>query len=321
VAPGAENGLPICNASGDVKATLDGEEVTPTIASKTGYTLTASYDPAKTAAQAAEKTLYVSTDGNDGNDGSSWSQAFLTLAAAVSASSDGDTIKIGSGTFALSSALKWNTTLKIVGRGRQLTRITGNATNYLKPGAYSELHDLWCDQIAFKTSDTAWAHLKLYNVYCYGIADALFPSSLSTTCQLSAYNCEFSSNGDAIYLTATTGLTAQLYNCVVTGGNTGIIVSGGRVVMIGGIIRGYMASSATWKAAVILTAGSIDLVGVSVVDAHHTIKPTTHLAATGSGSLGVSMCAYDTDKTTGTINIPVASQKPLRFIITTLIYL
>lgn len=42
VAPGAENGLPVCNASGDVKATLDGEEVT----------LTDAYDAAKTAAQA-----------------------------------------------------------------------------------------------------------------------------------------------------------------------------------------------------------------------------------------------------------------------------
>jgi len=33
----------------DVKATLDGEEVTPTSASKTGYSLTAAYDAAKTA--------------------------------------------------------------------------------------------------------------------------------------------------------------------------------------------------------------------------------------------------------------------------------
>ena len=33
----------------DVKATLDGEEVTPTTASKTGYSLTAAYDAAKTA--------------------------------------------------------------------------------------------------------------------------------------------------------------------------------------------------------------------------------------------------------------------------------
>lgn len=38
----------------DVKATLDGEEVTPTAASKTGYSLVAAYDAAKTSAQAGD---------------------------------------------------------------------------------------------------------------------------------------------------------------------------------------------------------------------------------------------------------------------------
>jgi len=41
----------------DVKATLDGEEVTPTTASKTGYALTAAYDAAKTAASASNLAL------------------------------------------------------------------------------------------------------------------------------------------------------------------------------------------------------------------------------------------------------------------------
>mgnify|MGYP001588246579 CR=1 FL=1 len=47
----------------DVKATLDGEEVTPTAASKTGYALTSAYDPAKTTAQETTLTTILNRIG------------------------------------------------------------------------------------------------------------------------------------------------------------------------------------------------------------------------------------------------------------------
>ena len=46
----------------DVKATLDGEEVTPTSASKTGYSLTAAYDAAKTAGTSTLDAAGVRTE-------------------------------------------------------------------------------------------------------------------------------------------------------------------------------------------------------------------------------------------------------------------
>lgn len=250
------------------------------------------------------KAIYVETDGNDSNDGLSRANAKLTVAAAVSAASAYDTVFIGEGSFALSAALKWDTTLKIVGRGRDVTTLTGSATNYIKPGAYSEIHDLTCDQIAFKSGDTAWTHAKLYNVYCANVFDALFPSSLTTTCQLSAWNCEFSSSGgEGILLSGTTGLTVQLYDCVVTGANNAIRTSGGRIVMVGGFLRGTSSSGTGWIAATVQTAGNIDLIGVSVVDDHHSAVPTVQLSQTGSGTITVRDCAYDASKTSGTISI------------------
>ena len=44
-------------------------------------------------------TWYVTKAGNDGNGGAAWGDAFLTIAAAVAAASNGDKILVGSGTY------------------------------------------------------------------------------------------------------------------------------------------------------------------------------------------------------------------------------
>lgn len=250
------------------------------------------------------KAIYVETDGDDSNDGLSRSAPKLTIAAAVTAATDGDTIYVGAGDFALSAALKWNTTLKIVGQGRLITRIGGSATNYIKPGAYSELRDLSCTQVKFAAADTTWTHLKMVNVHCEDLFDAFFPGSNATACEMSAWNCEFKSSfGDGVYLSGSAGLTVHLFDCIVTAPNTGIVAQAGRVIMCGGIIRGMSSSGAGWKAAVVNTAGSIDLINVSIVDDHHGTAPTLHLAQTGTGTITVRHANYDAAKTSGTITV------------------
>lgn len=72
----------------------------------------------------ANRTLYVSPNGNDSNDGMSWATAKATIQAAVDASFASDTIRVASGTY--SPIITNNKLLTIIGEGASSTIIDGN---------------------------------------------------------------------------------------------------------------------------------------------------------------------------------------------------
>jgi hypothetical protein len=64
---------------------------------------------------AAATDYYVSTEGNDANDGRTRGAAFRTIAKAVDAAQDGDTVRVLSGTYSVSAAVSVAEAIAIVG--------------------------------------------------------------------------------------------------------------------------------------------------------------------------------------------------------------
>jgi len=80
----------------------------------------------------SQTTYYVATSangGNDSNNGTTEATPMLTLAAAVSASSSGDTINVGPGTFSSECNILANKPLTIQGHGRDETIFDGSSGN------------------------------------------------------------------------------------------------------------------------------------------------------------------------------------------------
>ena len=78
----------------------------------------------------SQTTYYVATSANGGNDtnnGTTEATPKLTLAAAISAASSGDTINVGPGTFSTESNLAANKNLTIQGHGREETIFDGSS--------------------------------------------------------------------------------------------------------------------------------------------------------------------------------------------------
>ena len=78
----------------------------------------------------SQTTYYVATaanGGNNSNNGTSEATPKLTLAAAVSAASSGDTINVGPGTFSTEANIAANKDLTIIGHGRDETIFDGSS--------------------------------------------------------------------------------------------------------------------------------------------------------------------------------------------------
>ena len=75
----------------------------------------ASLAVAASAVPAAAADYYVSTEGSDANDGRSRVTAFRTIAHAVDAAQDGDTVRVLAGTYSVSAAISVTEALAIVG--------------------------------------------------------------------------------------------------------------------------------------------------------------------------------------------------------------
>ncbi len=67
------------------------------------------------AASASAADWYVSTAGDDANDGATRETAFATLAHAVDAATDGDTVRVLAGTYEVSAAVSVTEAIAIVG--------------------------------------------------------------------------------------------------------------------------------------------------------------------------------------------------------------
>ena len=93
-------------------ALLGGSATSPTIqfSVEAPATLMANFAP----------VLYVSKTGSDENDGTSWNTAFATVEHALAAAdADGATIRVGAGTYALSSVLTLDHAVTVEGAGYQ----------------------------------------------------------------------------------------------------------------------------------------------------------------------------------------------------------
>ncbi len=84
------------------------------------------------AAQLGVNTWYVTKGGNDANGGKKWTDAFLTVTAAITASTSKDTIYLGPGTFtevAVINLLGASKTLTFIGSGKAITVISCDSTS------------------------------------------------------------------------------------------------------------------------------------------------------------------------------------------------
>jgi hypothetical protein len=71
-------------------------------------------------------TVYVAPDGNDAADGTSWATAKQTIQAAVNAASDGDTVLVTNGTYALTNSIEITKGMTLSGvNGAENTIISG----------------------------------------------------------------------------------------------------------------------------------------------------------------------------------------------------
>ena len=120
-------------ANGNAPATQTAVAAIPTTAMRgTENANTVEPDPAGTAPTVGEiadgigalnRTWYVYKTGNDGNTGRRTDDAFLTIAAGVSAASEGDVIKLGAGTWTETVTLTDGLTIE--GAGPESTIISG----------------------------------------------------------------------------------------------------------------------------------------------------------------------------------------------------
>lgn len=88
------------------------------------------------------KVWWVDDGGNDANDGFSLATAKLTLSSVVTAATDGDTIRVGPGTIALSAGL--STPKRLIWEGHRSTSIISASTaiDMFKPGNGSIIRHL-----------------------------------------------------------------------------------------------------------------------------------------------------------------------------------
>lgn len=169
-----------------------------------------------TAGKAAD--LYVAKTGNDSNDGSSWQEAKLTIGAMVTASSNSDTIYIGTGdydeTVDLDTANK-SITLDGVDKTASIAR-TGGSEKGIALEDDTTIKNLTISTTS-KTANSIgiWGDTKnnlvIENCNIFGAYDGV---RLDDCSEISIKNCSIASNWDGFNLTQST--LATIDNCQIS---------------------------------------------------------------------------------------------------------
>lgn len=263
------------------------------------------------------KTIFVSATGsNSTGTRGRMDLPFLTIDAAVAVAASGDLIKVGPGTFTITS-LKLPNDVSITGEGIDVTIITSTANLnttgvILNPGNNSIISNLTVtgnaasgvyqapigNNVNVSTGD--FTNAILYRVKCNADSDGIFSYPLSTS-SLTAYNCIFNTKFDAI--TGYAGFTADCFNCIVnvTGPSTmaGTIRTAG-LTSLGCLIRYYGGAITVTGAA---TGSTGNYGAYTATSASAAIEMyNTRLKVTTANAVP----AYDFYRTTGTVGIKPA---------------
>lgn len=166
-------------------------------------------------------TYYVRTSGNDGNSGLTEALAKLTIAGAIAASTTGDTINIGEGTF--TENLPWKSRT-FQGAGMFKTTIVGNpATGDATPTVvWSDFRINWTSTSIIGI--TSAVSITMTRVYIDGGSYAFTASNgwLHVPTLASLSNCIFrnlvtTGAGRALFSATSSSHTYSINNCVFYG--------------------------------------------------------------------------------------------------------
>jgi hypothetical protein len=157
---------------------------------------------------------YVRTTGSNSNHGRSPGAAKLTIAAAVTAASDGDTINIGAGTFNETISVTKQLIYVGVGRGQTVWTNTGATLTLSTACGGSKFYDLSIissGTTAAGITATGGVHnLYFENCYVEGYLDAITHHSSKG---FKAVNCEFVGDWDGLGQNDATEFLVE--NCIV----------------------------------------------------------------------------------------------------------
>ncbi len=158
--------------------------------------------------------LYVSKTGNDSNDGSSWTEAKLTIQAAVDIASSGNTIDVNTGTYDETVTLASGLTLDGIDKTASIAR-TGSGEKCIVVDDDTTIKNLTLSTTS-KTSNT-WAiegtsksNIRVENCDVLGAYDTV---RFSSGCSGVLFeNCSLSGYYDIVY---PTGTEITLNNCSI----------------------------------------------------------------------------------------------------------
>lgn len=171
------------------------EGLTVTLAD--GSITAAKFDQSTAFASGSAHIWHVAAGtGNDSNDGHSYGTAKLTIAAALSAASDGDTIKVWSGDYAENVGGK---VIELIGMNRYKTRILGS----IIPESGSVVRNLTVSDSDSEgrgiVISTGVSNVQIERCNIFGAKDGIWCSGGATS-DITIRDCDITSNFDGINL-------------------------------------------------------------------------------------------------------------------------
>jgi hypothetical protein len=245
----------------------------------TNYITQLAIQGASTPAPALGNELYV--DAANGNDLFALrgrpDLPYKTLDAALQAATNNDIVHVGPGLYSESFYRTLPPGLKLLGAGKHLTRLYGQAVGFcnldLSSGnllsGFSTDFVISLGGYGFTAPAYGCAtNVVLENLEAFGVSDVVF-CTWWQSCR--AVNCDFYSVADCFAdgqrADEGTNAVAELYNCRMVSGDHGVALLGrGQIRMYGGSIETTNArvSGCAWAWDTGDTGGSIELTGVAL---------------------------------------------------------